>query len=107
MDFLDFTDHSRLDPFVGQPRPFCRVALVSHLRCDPCGSGGLGQRPAFVEGMGKGFLAVHMFVSANRRHRSDRMGVVRRADRDGINVLGVFVDHLTKIFVPLCLGNAV
>ena len=50
-------------------------------------------------------LAIDVLARADGRHRRDGVDVVGRADRDGIDVLRLFVEHPPKIFVAPRLGK--
>ena len=80
--------------------PFGGVPLVAHLRRDAGRLRGLGQLAAFVERVGERLLAVDVLARADRRHRGDGVDVVGRADRDGVDVLRLLVEHLAEILVP-------
>ena len=51
------------------------------------------------------FLAVNVLAGADGRHRSDGMHVVRRADRDGVDVLCLLVEHEAEILVSPRFGK--
>src|ERR1051325_71519 len=48
--------------------------------------------------MGERLLAINMFAGAHRGDRRNRMRMIRRADRDGVERF-LLLEHLPKIFV--------
>ena len=99
MDLAHLADDAGLNPLVRQPRAFGGVPLIAHLRGDAGRVRGLGQLAAFVQRVRERLLAIDVLAGANRGHRGHGVNVIGRADRDGVDVLRLLVEHLAKILV--------
>ena len=90
------------DPFLHQPQPLFRVALVAHLGDDLVLPGGLGQRTRLADRPRERLLHVHVLAKLHRRHRDDRVIVVGGGDHDRVDVL-LRLEHLPEVLVHLRL----
>src|SRR5262249_49909519 len=56
--------------------------------------------PGFVDGVGQRLLAVDVLAEAHRHDAGRGVRMVRRADGDGVELLGHLVEHLAVVEVP-------
>ena len=101
--FLDLADRLRLDQFHDAPIGVASVNLRAHLRGHLGPVVGLADRAGFVHRMGHRLLAVHVLAKLHRRHRRQRMVVVRRADDHGVDVF--LLEHLPPVAVTASLAG--
>ena len=99
VDLADASDDAGAQPFVGQAGAFGGVALVTHLRGDAGLAGRLGHRAALGQGARQRLLAIDRLARAEGGHRGDGVDVIRRADRNRVDVLRLLVEHFAKVLV--------
>ena len=73
------------------------MSLVAELGGDIHLLGDLRQLASFPHGMGKRFFAIDMLAHQHRLAGGMKVGVVRRADDDGINLLVQLIQHHAEI----------
>ena len=71
--------------------------LVPHLRADAGFLGEFGEPTRFVNGAGERFLRVDVFAHLHRGGRLNRVHVVRRADRNGVELVAHFGVHVAVV----------
>ena len=73
--------------------------LVPHLRANAGFLGEFGEPTRFVNGAGERFLRVDVFAHLHRGGRLDRVHMVRRADRNGVELVAHFGVHIAVVDV--------
>ena len=73
--------------------------LVPHLRAEAGFLGEFGEPTRFVNGAGERFLRVDVFAHLHRGGRLDRVHMVRRADRNGVELVAHFGVHIAVVDV--------
>ena len=64
------------------------------------------QRPDLGDAMRQRLLTVDVFAELHGGHGGHGMGVVRRADQHGVDLVAHFGEHDAEVLVPLRLGQA-
>ena len=96
--FVHLADRAVLDPLLDQADALARAPLVAHLGDDLVLARGLGQRPRLGHRARQRLLHVDVLAELHRRHRDDGVGVVRRRDDDGVDVL-LLLEHHAEVLV--------
>ena len=73
------------------------VNLISHLRDHARLLRLQAHLPRLPNGVRERFLAVNVFAEPQRRHRDQRVRVIRRGDLHGVEARAEFREHLAKI----------
>ncbi len=60
---------------------------------------------AFPEAVGQRLLGVDVLATLHRVHGRYKMGVVRSADDDGIDLIAQFIEHDTEVLECLGMGD--
>lgn len=100
-NFLEFTDGTLLDPFLGEALAFHGATLVAHLGDE------FGVSRCFVEIANFGDVVAERFLDADVLamfdgvHGGGVVSVVGSGDDDGVDVFGHFVEHLAEVLVEL------
>jgi hypothetical protein len=83
----------------------CGCKLISHLcyhlvllRC-------FRQHPRFIDVVGEGLLNVDVLAALHGGHCGYSMCMICGRDRNSIDTLALFVEHLAEILVILCVGK--
>ena len=92
-----------LEPFGYLAIPLERHALVAHLGCDLCLSGGFGHHARFIHCAGQWFLTINMLAHFHCCDRHDCMVMIRRAYHYSLDAF-LLVQHLAEIFVAFGVG---
>lgn len=102
MYFGDLTDRAGCDVFVDEPRIVRGMTLIAHLRDDLRLRGALCEASTFFHGPRERLLQIHVFAERHRCKGDHGMGVVGRADDDGVDVV-LLLEHLAEIRVAVRL----
>ena len=104
MDFADVADDAALDDFHRAANAIGGAALVAHLRDDILAFREIFQVARFVNRLHERLLAIDMFALAHRQRGDECVHVVRRGNRDAVNLAAQFGEHLAVILIKLCFG---
>lgn len=99
VDAVDVFDDTGLGPGAELVEVGFGVALVSDLCDDAVFFGGFHQEVGLKEGVGHGFFDIDVFAEGHGLHADGKVGVVRSADDDSINVVGLGVEHFAEVCV--------
>ncbi len=103
VDFFDLADDAVLDHTHGEAVFGAGVDLDAHLSDELVVAGDFGEAAGFVDVVGEGFLAVHMFAQLEAGHADGGVHVVGRGDVDGVEVF-LFVEEFAPVLVNLEVG---
>ena len=101
--FTHRSDGARLDDLDGFAQLIRSASLVAHLRGDLELCRRLAHGPGLEHGVGQRLLTVDVLAQLHRRHGGDGVGVIGRADGDGVDRFVHVVEHLAKVVVPFRL----
>ena len=107
MDFAHGTDHARLDPFLQHAGALIRMALIAHLGDNSRFNRGRLQHAGLADRMRERFLHIDVLAHLDRHERGREMRMVRRRNRDCINLITHFRQHLPVIAIAGDIGKLV
>ena len=73
------------------------AALVAHLRRHFLNRRQIAHLARFPNGLRQRFLAINVFVQVQSRHGDNRVVMVGRGDRDGVDGFSHLVEHFAEI----------
>lgn len=97
VDILDVADHALLDPFDDESGGFPGVALVAHDGLDAVFSGGFFDGARLPNVMREWLLNEDVFARLHRGHADGEVAVIRRGDKDRVDLVAYFVEHDAEI----------
>ncbi len=97
--FGDVADLAGPDHFGALPRTFVRIALIAHLRGDLIFVRRLHQLPRFPHRARERFLHINVLAALHAPHGCGSVHEIRNGHDDGVDIVGLFVEHLAEVFV--------
>ena len=99
MHFGHLADLAGPDHLGALPGPLVGIALVAHLRGDLVLVGRLQHLARFPDGAGERLLHVDVLAALHAPHGRGGVHEIGNRDDDGVDVIGLFVEHLAEIFI--------
>ena len=92
-----FPDRACPNVFAKHPVSFLAMALVAHLSGHLGLAGHVPQLARFGDIMADRLFAIDVFAQLHRDHRGERVVMIGRGDKDGVDLFADFVKHLPVI----------
>lgn len=105
MDFQRIANQAGLDHFHRSPQPRFCAALIAHLRREILFLRQLPHGPRFVDRLRERFLAKTMFAQPHRADRGAAVVMVRSRNRNGVDILVYFFEHLPVVAKQFGIGE--
>ena len=98
---VNLADQPGLHPLAGEADALGGAALVAHLGHDARGFRGGMEAPHLGEATAHRLLDVDVLLRGDRGHRDREVHVVRRRDRDGVDLVRHLLKHQAEVLEPL------